>query len=134
MAITFGERLRELRKLRQITQRALASQTGVDYTYISKIETGDTPPPSAATIHRMAEVLDANEDELMVLAGKIPAETYRALAAQLANTSPYFFHHIREDVVCFFCNTSAGRQHTPRCVWRKAQALVAPQEVSGAPV
>lgn len=130
--MTFGERLHELRKHRRITQRDLAAQTGIDYTYISKIETGNTPPPSAATIHRMAEVLDTDEDELMVLAGKIPAETYRALAAQLANTSPYFF--IREDVVCFFCNTSAGRQHTPRCVWRKAQALVAPQEVSGAPV
>ena len=132
--MTFGERLRELRKLRHITQRDLAERTGVDYTYVSHIERGKTPPPSAATIHRMAEVLEADEDELMVLAGKVPPETYRAIAAQLANTSPYFFHYTREDVVCFFCNTSAGRPHTPRCVWRKAQALVIPQEAPGAPV
>ena len=68
----FGERLRELRKQQGLSQRALAALIGVDYTYISKLETGANPPPSAETIHRMAQELEANESELRVLAGKLP--------------------------------------------------------------
>ena len=36
----FGERLRELRKERGLTQRALAQTIGLDFTYLSKIECG----------------------------------------------------------------------------------------------
>jgi transcriptional regulator with XRE-family HTH domain len=68
----FGERLRELRKQQGISQRDLATMTEVDFTYISKIETGDTPPPSSITIHRIAQVLNVDESELFYLAGKVP--------------------------------------------------------------
>lgn len=77
--MTFGERLRELRKAQDISQRDLADRVKVDYTYVSKIETGDTPPPSAETIHRMALALAADEQELMVLAGKISLDAYKEL-------------------------------------------------------
>jgi transcriptional regulator with XRE-family HTH domain len=77
--MNFGERLRELRKQQHISQRDLANLVGVDFTYVSKIETGDNAPPSAATIHRMAQVLAADEGELIVLAGKVPLETYKEL-------------------------------------------------------
>ena len=81
----FGERLRELRKGQHISQRDLATLVGVNWTYISKIETGDMPPPSAATIHRIAQALAADESELIVLAGKVPIEAYKGLL-QRANT------------------------------------------------
>ncbi|SRR6266702_1881254 len=68
----FGERLRELRKQREISQRDLAAMVAVDFTYISKLESGSQPPPSALTIHYIAQVLEADENELMALAGKIP--------------------------------------------------------------
>jgi len=68
--MNFGERLRELRGQRHVTQRDLARQIGRDHTYISKLEHG-APPPSYKTIQRIALVLSADEQELLILAGKI---------------------------------------------------------------
>ncbi len=68
----FGERLRELRQQKQISQHVLSRQVGVNWTYISKIESASLAPPSAETIRRIAQALDADENELLALAGKIP--------------------------------------------------------------
>lgn len=72
--MTFGERLRELRRAKNISQRDLASQIDVDFTYLSKIENDRMPAPSAKTILALARALDADADELSVLAGKIPTD------------------------------------------------------------
>lgn len=73
----FGQRVRELRKRRKLTQRALAEKLGVSFTYISKVENeklhfGDYP--SEKFIHKLADELDADEGELLLLADKVPAE------------------------------------------------------------
>jgi transcriptional regulator with XRE-family HTH domain len=72
----FGERVRQLRLGKQLGQRGLAERVGVSFTYISKIENekldfGDYP--SEELILKIAEALDANADELLILAEKIPA-------------------------------------------------------------
>jgi len=38
--VEFGQRLRELRREKRWTLRALADAVGVDFTYLSKIENG----------------------------------------------------------------------------------------------
>jgi len=73
--MTFGEKIRELRKTNDLSQRDLAAQVGVNFTYISKIENekldfGDYP--SEELIGKLAKALDGNEDELLILANKIP--------------------------------------------------------------
>ena len=80
-AKNFGARLRELRLLALLTQRGLAEKVGVDFSYLSKIENGVLPPPSEKVILQLAEVLNADKDELITLAGKIPAD----IAALLKN-------------------------------------------------
>ena len=72
----FGQRVRELRNYKNLGQRALAEQVGVSFTYISKIENekldfGDYP--SEDLIRKLAHILDAEEDDLLLLAEKIPA-------------------------------------------------------------
>jgi len=72
---TFGQRIRELRQAKGWTLRELAPQVGVGFTYLSKVETsrldfGDYP--SESLIHRLAEALDADEEELLLLADKVP--------------------------------------------------------------
>jgi transcriptional regulator with XRE-family HTH domain len=55
--------------------RDLASLVGVGFTYLSKVENGRLDFgdfPSESLIHRLAEALDADEDELLLLAEKIP--------------------------------------------------------------
>lgn len=70
---TFGEELRKLRKEKNITQSALAVAIGTDFTYISKIENGRViHSPSEGVIKKIAEVLDADEEQLILLAKKVP--------------------------------------------------------------
>jgi transcriptional regulator with XRE-family HTH domain len=72
--MTFGERLRQLRRAQHVNQRTLAARVGIDFTYLSKVETGAMPPPSADTIVRLADALGADPDALLLLAGKVPQD------------------------------------------------------------
>ena len=70
---TFGQRIKTLRKIRRITQLELAKKIGVDFTYVSKFENDKTVrPPAESTIRKLAEVLETNAEELILLAKKIP--------------------------------------------------------------
>src|SRR5437870_2585624 len=70
----FGQRLRDLRKQKNLSQRDLAARVGIDFTYLSKIEGGRLDPPSEVVIQRIAQALEADEDELINLAGKVPKD------------------------------------------------------------
>jgi len=77
--MTFGEKVRELRQAKQLTLRELAAKVGVGFTYISKIENHKLEEGHAASerlIHKLAAELNGNEDELLLLADKVP-ETIR---------------------------------------------------------
>ena len=72
---TFGMRVRELRHAKGWSLRDLAEKVGVGFTYLSRVENerlnfGDYP--SDALIHRLADALEADEGELLLLAKRIP--------------------------------------------------------------
>ena len=72
----FGERVRELRVLRGLTQQVIADRMSVSVSYISKVENGKLhfgDYPSEKFIHKLAGELHADEDELLLLADKVPA-------------------------------------------------------------
>lgn len=77
--MAFGERVRELRKARGLSQRELAGRAGIDFTYLSKIENGRIEPPSEDVIRRVAEELGTNADELILLADKFPSDLAQEL-------------------------------------------------------
>lgn len=71
----FGQRVRTLREQHGWTQQQLAEALGVSVSYISKVERdklhfGDYP--SEKFIVRLAAELQADEDELLILADKVP--------------------------------------------------------------
>ena len=71
----FGERIRQLRTDKGFSQRALGERVSVSFTYISKVENGKLDfgdYPSEDLIRRLAAALDADEEELLLLAEKIP--------------------------------------------------------------
>ena len=71
----FGDRVRALRTAMGFSQRALGERVGVSFTYISKVENGKLDfgdYPSEDLIRRLAAALDADEEELLLLAEKIP--------------------------------------------------------------
>lgn len=82
--LTFGQRVRELRKAKALSQRELAERVssrlkeedgrGFDFTYLSKIENDKSDPPSAPAILALAAELDGNPDELLALAKKAPSD------------------------------------------------------------
>jgi HTH-type transcriptional regulator, competence development regulator len=73
--VTLGERLRHLRKEKKLTLRTLAEVAGVDFTYLSKIETGKAGySPAADTIRSLAAILEVDPLELLQLADKVPPE------------------------------------------------------------
>ena len=92
--MTFGERLRQLRHERQMNQRTLAARVGIDFTYLSKLENGRMAPPSADTIVKLAQALDTDADELLLLAGKVPEDI--ALIVTRSPALPAFLRAIRD--------------------------------------
>ena len=73
--MTFGQRVRELRHAKGWNLRDLAAQVDVGFTYLSRVENGRLnfgDYPSDALIHRLADALEADEEELLVLAERIP--------------------------------------------------------------
>ncbi|TVP96588.1 MAG: XRE family transcriptional regulator [Planctomycetaceae bacterium] len=73
--MTLGERIRELRLAKRLTLRELAARVAVGFTYISKIENHKLEAghsPSEKLLHKLAVELDGNEDELLLLAEKVP--------------------------------------------------------------
>ena len=71
----FGEKVRSLRAAKGLSLRGLGRRLGVSFAYISKVENGKLACgdyPSADLIRRLAAALDADEDELLLLAEKIP--------------------------------------------------------------
>jgi len=77
--ISFGSYVRKRREeLREVdarfTVRGIAAMLGIQPSYISKIEREEVPPPSEATIVRLADVLKVDPDTLLALAGKVSSE------------------------------------------------------------
>ena len=82
MPETFGERIRRVRKALDLGLRKTASMAGISATFLSRVETEKEPAiPSEDKIRKLAEVLDEDFDELMQLAGRIPASVKEYMKA-----------------------------------------------------
>ena len=92
--MTFGQKLRKLRQAKNLSQKRLAAEVGINYTYLSKVESEKldfAPYPSEDLIRKLAVALETDENDLLLLAKKIPAdirdrviarpEAFRTLAA-----------------------------------------------------
>ena len=71
MNSSLGSAIRELRRLRRLTQVSLADMAGVDQSYISQIETGRRTNASWQVMAALARALEVSTDELYRRAGLI---------------------------------------------------------------
>ena len=81
----FGRRVRELREQQGWTQKELADRLDVSVSYISKVENerlhfGDYP--SVKFVHKLADELDADEDELLLLSDRVPERIRKQIQAR----------------------------------------------------
>ena len=79
MSEEFGRRVRELREAKKrmdpaFSLRRFAQAVGLSATFLSRVETGEAPPPNAENVKKMATLLDTDPDELLALAGKVDPE------------------------------------------------------------
>ena len=84
MAASFGEHLRRRREeLRasdpRYSVRQVAVRVGLEPSYLSKIERGEQPPPSEASIRALAKDLGEDPDVLLAMAGKISGDLQRII-------------------------------------------------------
>lgn len=73
-ARAFGQVLRRRRLEKGYSLRKFAEMVGISPTYLSQVEQGNVDPPTAERVRRMAELLDANPDEWIALAGRMPED------------------------------------------------------------
>ena len=75
---SFGERIRTLRKERDLTQLQVAEYVGVSQTAVAAWETGKREMPKGDNLLKLAEALGFDAEELMVVTGNIcPVECVR---------------------------------------------------------
>jgi HTH-type transcriptional regulator, competence development regulator len=73
-----GTRLRNLRAKTGLGIKKVAPELGISYTYLSKLE-NDEKKPSEELIARIADYYGDAADELLVAAGRVPAEVLSIL-------------------------------------------------------
>ena len=66
----FGKEVRCLRESKGFGLRELAGKIGVSPTYLSRVEQDKEQPPSIERICKIAEVLEADKDQLLQWADK----------------------------------------------------------------
>ena len=80
----FGTSLRAMRRAAGQSQRELAARTGLDFSYISKVENGRVPPPAADTAVEICRALAVEPDDLLALTRKIPSTVQRTVSSSPA--------------------------------------------------
>ena len=81
MTKKFGDYLRRKRREKNKSQRTLAEEAGINFTYLSKVE-NDVPgfdSLSEPTLNRIASALEVDPDEMITRAGKIPSDVKQML-------------------------------------------------------
>ena len=81
----FADAVRQLREQRRLTKAALAARCGLAPSYLSRLESGDYKSPTVATLVTLAQGLEVDPRELLVLAGYVPddmASTRRRFAEE----------------------------------------------------
>ena len=71
---SFGETIGRLRREQGLTQRLLAEELGIDFTYLSKLENDRGERPSEKLVRALAERLGVDSEELLAQAGRVPEE------------------------------------------------------------
>lgn len=95
--ITFGSVIKEARKKNGYSQRDLAQILSIDYSYLSKLENNRADyAPKEDLIRNLALYLELDEEELIFLAGRIPAED-EDLIKQHYQNMPLLFRRMREN-------------------------------------
>jgi transcriptional regulator with XRE-family HTH domain len=77
--MNLGDKIRQLREERSLTQGQLANQASVSQGYLSQLENSEVKNPSAAVLLRVAQAMGVDPDELFEAAGYPTVRTLRQI-------------------------------------------------------
>jgi len=80
----FGAHIRELREQlleenKEFSVRKVAIKIGVEPAFLSKVERDIVPPPSETKIIALADLLGADRDVLLAMAGKVSSDVLEVI-------------------------------------------------------
>ena len=80
----FGAHIRELREellkdSKEFSVRKVAIKIGVEPAFLSKVERDIVPPPSETKIIALADLLGADRDVLLAMAGKVSSDVLEVI-------------------------------------------------------
>ncbi len=84
--MNLGDRIRNLRDQRALTQGQLALSSSVSQGYLSQRENGEVKNPSAAVLLRIAQAVKVDPDDLFEAAGYPTVRTLRATYERYEST------------------------------------------------
>ncbi|NMG58912.1 XRE family transcriptional regulator [Geitlerinema sp. P-1104] len=97
MEASFGQVIRSARKELGLSQRGLAQQLELDFTYLSKLENDRADYAAKEEVIRsIAQCLNLNAEELVFLAGRTP-RCYERFLKQHAQDLPPLFRRMSEN-------------------------------------
>lgn len=82
-SVEIGTYIREKRDFAGMSLRDFAKALQVDPAYLSRVEQGKVPP-SEALLRQASQILGVDEDELLLLAGRVPETWHEAIATSPA--------------------------------------------------
>lgn len=84
--LSFGERVRRLRKAKGWSLHDLAGATELSYSHLSRVE-NDSVPPGVETVTKLVDVLDADLAEMLELANCLPRQILDRIVSRNENTA-----------------------------------------------
>lgn len=63
--LVFAQKLKQLRRVRNLTQEELAQRAGIDYKYLQKLEGKNPSSPTLSTLDKVARGLDMTLSDLV---------------------------------------------------------------------
>lgn len=66
---TLAEYLKQIRKEKRLTLRAVEERTSISNAYLSQVENGKISTPSPSVLHKLADCYGVSYEHLMKLAG-----------------------------------------------------------------
>lgn len=111
---SFGSLLRCQRQVSHVGLRQLARDTALSHSYLSRVERDLVPPPSAATIRRLAQALRMDSAGLLAAAGVISDEvlSFFCRRPEVATTVFNLVTTMSNDEIDALCDDLAAR-HEP---------------------
>jgi transcriptional regulator with XRE-family HTH domain len=89
--VDIGQKIRRLRRARDITQAGLAKRAGMATNTVNRIEKGHMPRPSADSLAKIADALDIaigelyEEEPLLAGKGSAPPDTGRHIRREVTD-------------------------------------------------